>query len=200
MIDQLIVHQKVELLEVMVGWESKNKFTIKNSIGQKVYWAAEESDCCSRQFCGPVRPFGMSIKDVYGNEVIHLNRPLNCQACCFPCCLQSMEVSSPPGTVVGSIQQNWSLFKADLSIKNAAGDTVLKIEGPCCTVSCCGDVSFKLMTLDGQQVGKITKQWTGLLREAFTDADHFGITFPIDLDVKMKAVMLGACFLIVSME
>jgi hypothetical protein len=36
------------------------------------------------------------------------------------------------------------------------------------------------------------------LREAFTDADYFGITFPMDLDVKMKAVMIGACFLIVS--
>jgi hypothetical protein len=38
-----------------------------------------------------------------------------------------------------------------------------------------------------------------LLREIFTDADYFGITFPIDLDVRMKAVMLGACFLIVSL-
>jgi hypothetical protein len=48
-------------------------------------------------------------------------------------------------------------------------------------------------------VGKISKQWAGILREAFTDADYFGITFPMDLDVKLKAVMIGACFLIVSM-
>lgn len=40
---------------------------------------------------------------------------------------------------------------------------------------------------------------SGLLREAFTDADNFGIQFPMDLDVRMKAVMLGACFLIVSL-
>lgn len=43
----------------------------------------------------------------------------------------------------------------------------------------------------------ISKQWSGIAREAFTDADLFGISFPMDLDVKMKAVMLGACFLIV---
>lgn len=48
-------------------------------------------------------------------------------------------------------------------------------------------------------VGKISKQWTGLVRELFTDVDNFGIQFPLDLDVKMKAVMLGACFLIVSL-
>lgn len=48
-------------------------------------------------------------------------------------------------------------------------------------------------------VGRIGKHWTGLLKEFFTDVDNFGIQFPMDLDVKMKAVMLGACFLIVSL-
>lgn len=46
-------------------------------------------------------------------------------------------------------------------------------------------------------MGKISKQWSGLARELFTDSDYFGIKFPMDLDVKMKAVMLGACMLIV---
>jgi hypothetical protein len=50
------------------------------------------------------------------------------------------------------------------------------------------------------EVGRITKQWSGFAREAFTDADLFGVSFPMDLDVKIKAVMLGACFLIVSTE
>ena len=36
------------------------------------------------------------------------------------------------------------------------------------------------------EVGRITKQWTGLVKEAFTDADNFGINFPIDLDVKVS--------------
>lgn len=55
----------------------------------------------------------------------------------------------------------------------------------------------QLKSLDEESVvGKISKQWSGFVREAFTDADNFGIQFPLDLDVKMKAVMLGACFLI----
>ncbi|KAF4519481.1 hypothetical protein B566_EDAN010090 [Ephemera danica] len=47
-----------------------------------------------------------------------------------------------------------------------------------------------------EQVGTITKQWSGFIKESFTDADNFSVTFPKDLDVKMKAVMLGACFFI----
>lgn len=59
----------------------------------------------------------------------------------------------------------------------------------------------QILTMDEtSKIGKISKQWTGLLREAFTDSDNFGIQFPMDLDVKMKAVMIGACFLIVSTE
>ncbi len=59
--------------------------------------------------------------------------------------------------------------------------------------------SKQVLSLDeSTNVGRISKQWTGLAREAFTDADNFGISFPMDLDVKIKAVLFGACFLIVS--
>lgn len=110
-----------------------------------------------------------------------------------------MEVSSPPGTIVGTIEQEWSIFCPSFAIKNPSGETVLRIEGPFCTMTICGDVEFQIMSADGKtQVGKISKQWSGLLREMFTDTDYFGISFPMDLDVRMKAVMIGACFLIVS--
>lgn len=95
--------------------------------------------------------------------------------------------------------QEWSIFCPKFRIEDASGDTVVRIEGPFCTCSICGDVEFDVTSKDGaQKVGKITKQWSGLVREAFTDADNFGISFPMDLDVNIKAVMLGACFLIVS--
>ncbi|XP_073989540.1 phospholipid scramblase 1 isoform X4 [Rhodnius prolixus] len=196
-IDQLLIHQKVELLEAFTGFETKNKFTVKNSLGQKVFYAVEDSGCLTRCCCGPLRPFDMKILDNFKNEVIHLHRPLACQSCWFPCCLQKMEVFAPLGQLAGTVEQNWSILTPSFSVKNAAGDTILLIEGPFCTFRICGDVEFKVLALDGTTVvGKITKQWAGLLREAFTDADYFGITFPMDLDVKMKAVMLGACFLI----
>uniref|UniRef100_A0A1B6DDL0 Phospholipid scramblase n=1 Tax=Clastoptera arizonana TaxID=38151 RepID=A0A1B6DDL0_9HEMI len=196
-IDQLLVHQKVEILEALIGFETKNKFTIKNSVGQKVFYAVEDSDCCTRNCCGPIRPFGMKILDNYKNQIMYFNRPLACSSCWFPCCLQKLEVFAPVGCLIGSVEQEWSILTPQFSIKNAAGDTVLQIEGPICTFSMCGDVEFNILSRDGGTVvGKISKQWSGLLREAFTDADYFGITFPMDLDVRMKAVMLGACFLI----
>ncbi|XP_059481981.1 phospholipid scramblase 1 isoform X2 [Neocloeon triangulifer] len=200
MIDQLLVHQKVEVLEAITGFETANKFSVKNSLGQKIFDAKESSGCLTRNCCGPIRPFDMKIYDNHKNMVMHLHRPFACQSCWFPCCLQSMEVTAPPGTLVGTVEQEWSVFKPHFKVKDAAGNTVLLIRGPFCTFSFCGDVEFKVFSADGsREVGMISKQWSGIAREAFTDADLFGISFPMDLDVKMKAVMLGACFLIDAM-
>lgn len=32
---------------VLSGWETANKYQIKNSLGQQVYFAAEGKDCCN---------------------------------------------------------------------------------------------------------------------------------------------------------
>jgi hypothetical protein len=36
-INHLIVKQKVEMLEAIIGFETKNKYVIKNALGQPVY-------------------------------------------------------------------------------------------------------------------------------------------------------------------
>jgi len=52
--------------------------------------------------------------------------------------------------------------------------------------------------MSGTVVGMITKQWGGFIKENFTDADTFGVQFPVDLDIKVKALLIGASLLIVS--
>ncbi|XP_058124709.1 phospholipid scramblase 2-like [Anopheles ziemanni] len=195
-VDQLLVHQQVELLEAFTGFETANKYEIKNTLGQKVYWALEDTGCCNRMCCGTARAFDIKVLDNFQNEVLHFRRDLRCQSCCFPCCLQKLEVSAPPGTVIGTVEQKWTLLRPEFNIKDQHGQTVLIIRGPCCQCSLCGDVKFVVLSKDGTEVGKVTKQWTGFVQEHFTDADNFGINFPMDLDVRVKATMLGALFLI----
>lgn len=195
-VDQLLVQQKVELLEAFTGFETSNRYKVKNNFGQIIYKAKEDTSCCNRMCCGSNRPFDLRILDQSDREVIHLYRPYRCDSCWFPCFLQTMEVTAS-GTRCGSIDQAWSICKPIFKIRDASGNTVLRIEGPCCTFSICGDVSFDVLSKDGNtHVGRISKKWSGLAREMFTDADHFGISFPDDLDVNIKAVLLGAVFLI----
>ncbi|NXH31971.1 PLS2 scramblase, partial [Myiagra hebetior] len=196
-IDQVLIHQQLELLEIVTGFEENNKYELKNALGQRVYFAAEDNDCLTRNCCGPSRPFTIRITDNLGREVITLQRPLRCSLCCCPCCLQELEVQAPPGKTIGYVVQNWHVCLPKFTIQDEKRTDILKITGPCIVCRCCEDVNFEVKSLDETStVGKISKQWTGLVREMFTDADHFGISFPMDLDVKMKAVMIGACFLI----
>ncbi|XP_051285107.1 phospholipid scramblase 2 isoform X1 [Dicentrarchus labrax] len=196
-IDQILIHQKVELLEAFIGFETNNQYEIKNSLGQKIYKAKEKNDCCTRNCCGSLRSFDMKIKDNMDREVIRLIRPFRCVSCWCPCCLQEMEVQAPPGTTIGYVKQDWHPFLPRFSIQGANKETMMKLEGPCFACNCCGDVNFELKGKDSDKsIGRISKQWSGLLKEVFTDTDNFGIQFPLDLDVKMKAVLMGACFLI----
>lgn len=195
-IDQILIHQKVELLEAFIGFETNNQYEIKNSLGQKIYKAKEKNDCCTRNCCGSMRSFDMKIKDTMDREVIRLIRPFRCVSCWCPCCLQEMEVQAPPGTTVGYVKQDWHPCLPKFSIQGANKETLMKLEGPCFACNCCGDVNFELKSKADKTIGRISKQWSGLLKEVFTDTDNFGIQFPMDLDVKMKAVLMGACFLI----
>jgi len=197
MVDQLIIKQQMEIMEAFTGFETANKYKVMNSLGQDVFYAKEDTDCCTRQCCGPGRPFEMNILNNQMQEVLHLVRPLRCQACCFPCCLQELEVHSPPGTIIGTVEQEWSIFYPKFVIKDDRGQPILRISGPFCGCECCSDVDFILTSVaTEQEVGKISKQWSGLGKEVFTDADNFGINFPLDLDVKVKATLLGATFLL----
>ncbi|XP_028832956.1 phospholipid scramblase 1-like isoform X2 [Denticeps clupeoides] len=166
-------------------------------MGQQVYFVAEENDCCNRQVCGPLRSFIIHIQDNFGQEVIRLTRPLRCGSCCCPCCLQELEVQSPPGSPIGYVTQDWHPFLPKFTVQSATKVPALKIVGPFLDCTCCSDVNFEIKSLaEDVVVGRISKQWSGFENEMFTDADNFGLQFPVDLDVRIKAVILGACFLI----
>ncbi|XP_053456343.1 phospholipid scramblase 1-like [Nycticebus coucang] len=196
-IEMILIHQKLEVLEVITGFETNNIYEIQNSFGQRIYFATEDTPFCTRLCCGPSRPFTLRITDNMSREVITLERPLRCTSCCYPCCLQELEVQAPPGIPVGYVTQTWHPYLPKFLVQNEQREDVLKISGPCIPCSCCADVDFEVTSLDEKTVvGTITKKWSQMFREVFTDADNFAVQFPRDLDVKMKAVMLGACFLV----
>ncbi|XP_042559006.1 phospholipid scramblase 1-like isoform X1 [Clupea harengus] len=115
-------------------------------------------------------------------------------------CRVALEVQSPPGNPIGYVKQNWHPYIPKFTIQDEKRNSVLKIIGPFCDCKCFSDVNFEIKSLDETSVvGRISKQWSGYGNEMFTDADNFGVQFPMDMDVKMKATILGACFLIVSL-
>ncbi|KAG5331950.1 PLS2 scramblase, partial [Acromyrmex charruanus] len=193
-LEYLFVNQKIELLQAFTGWETKNKYVITNNRGELIFYMAEESGICWRLCVGKYRSCEFFIYDKNQHEVLRMIRPFRCDGCCCPCYLQVLEVYSG-NTLLGSVTQEWSLWRPKFYVRDASGQPVLMIKGP--LIRFCIDVIFKVKSMDEKhRVGMIRKHWSGFAREMFTVSDMFGIHFPRDLDVKIKAVLLGACILI----
>lgn len=203
-LDQLIIKQQVELLEALTGWEQRNKYRIMNNIGQQAFFAKEESTCFQRQCCANGREFTMRISDNLNREVIVVERPFKCCAGCCWCadsagCSMELTVKDGQGQLLGHVKQRSSKFKPHYMIYDANMTEIGRIRGPCCQCSCpcCGDIAFPVTDpKETTKIGEITKQWSGVVKEYFTDADTFSVTFPGDLDVRIKAVFIGAAFLV----
>ncbi|XP_038672381.1 phospholipid scramblase 2-like isoform X2 [Scyliorhinus canicula] len=197
MIEGFLIRQQLELVEALLGFEMNNKYEVKNKIGQQIYFAAESSNVCCKLICGSRRSLKIHIMDNMGTEVIRMRRPVRCTSCWCPCCLQKLEVQAPPGEPIGYIVQKWHPCLLKFVIQDENKAAVLKIRGPCCLSSCGHSINFKIKNLDeSKTIGKIAKNWSGMLTEVLTDVDNFVVDFPMTLDVRIKTTLLGACFLI----
>ncbi|XP_069476467.1 phospholipid scramblase 1-like [Ambystoma mexicanum] len=197
LLDHLAVEQKFEPIEALTGFETNNKYVIKDAEGRKVYYAAEKNWCCTRMLCGSDRSFVIKIVDTKRREVIRIHRPFKCLGGLCPFCLQELTVESPPKEVIGYCVQTWNPVVPSFTIQNEDRENILKIRGPLFLLGCCGNVTFKVKTYSsGYTIGNISKRYGGLAKEMLLDSDSFGMQFPLDLDVKMKAILIGTCFLL----
>ncbi|XP_052405323.1 phospholipid scramblase 2 [Carassius gibelio] len=198
MMDQLFVYKEQTteetLAEVCCGIKPVSRYSVKDSMGNKVFGILEDDESCERQCYGAGHPFTMNVTDHSNQEVIRMVHP----SVCTSCSSHELEVQSPPGTTIGHVRQNWHVCLPKFSLENERGETVIKIVGPCVGFTCCTDENFELVSLNEAAIdrsfGKITKPFSSRGSNA-----AFVISFPSNMDVKMKATSLGACILIDSM-
>jgi hypothetical protein len=157
LIDRLQVKQVVSLLEAFTGWDTNNKYEIQNAAGQRVYFAAEDTETCMRVCCKQGRGFTINIIDNLNQVVMKMRRDFKCCACscscfaCCDCCAHEVIVEAPAGNIIGYVKQQWSFWKASYDILDENHQTLLKIKGPCCIfdgpLSCCCDNKFNVNSL-----------------------------------------------------
>jgi len=197
-LNQIFIKQDVEMFEAIVGFETENRYKVLTGSGGLLFKADEDTNCCNRMCCGSNRSFTIWLSDNLGQRMMKLESPFRSDSCWCPCWLKCVEVQCPPGNTIGYVQQSWSLCKPAFYIQNAEKENILRIQGPCLPKwELCGDRVFQVYTADGETpCGQVTKQWSGLVKELFTDADTFGVSFPVDLDVSVKATIMASAFLI----
>ncbi|KAG8222967.1 hypothetical protein J437_LFUL000262 [Ladona fulva] len=189
-----MIQQTVELLDPAV--ESENRYVIKVPRGDTIFEVAERSSEWQRAILGSSRSFYLHVFDRSRREVLQLRRrQAACSCCLCHCCcafVQQVQVYIPPYTLLGSVTQECSLFVPTFLAKNAADDIIYKIEGPSSCIGMNMESTFKILTYDGtREVGSIMNQWNDLHLQ-----HNLRVIFPFEENSDMRAVLLGAAFLL----
>jgi len=182
-IDTLVVSQKKEFGEILTGFETRNRYVVMDTAGNELYYAVEQSSALLRWFFRALRPFTILIMDLQGKTVLRLVRP-------FRFYFHRLDIYDDKDNLLGSIQKRFSILRRIYSVLDRLGSEIFQLFGSILT-----PWTFNIMKGD-HEIGKIVKRWSGLLKEAFTDADNFGVMFPPNLEYMQKALILGAVFLI----
>jgi uncharacterized protein YxjI len=183
-ISSLVVRQQKEWGEILTGFETKNRYDVSDVSGSRLYIAAEEAgSTLLRLFLKALRPFTITVLTEDGQVVLRVMRP-------FRFYFHRAEVVDAKGQSLGVIEKRFSVLRRIYSVLDRSGEEVFQLFGPILH-----PWTFQIVN-EGVEYGKITKKWSGLLKEGMTDADNFGLMFPAEWDVKFKALFLGALFLI----
>ncbi|MCA9720712.1 MAG: hypothetical protein KC468_38980 [Myxococcales bacterium] len=184
---RLAVQQQREMLEVFTSFESSNRYVVRAADGQVALYAAESGGGAlaflTRSFLKAKRPFTMHVLRPGGGVALTLRRPWNWF-------FSELRVDDERGQPLGMIDQRFALFARRFVILGPGGEALAELHGPWFR-----PWTFRIMR-GGQELGKITKQWSGLLKEAFTDADNFGLELGPAMEPQLRTLALAATFLI----
>lgn len=172
-VGQLIIQQRYEGAELL-GFETRNKYEILDSNRNSFGFAAEQQkgvfNFLARQFLGHWRAFEIFFFDPQRRHVMTACHP-------FRFFFQRLEVQDAHGRFLGVIQQRFSLLSKRFDVKDSSGHPLFQIASPL----------WRLWTFpffrNDQQLAIVSKKWSGLLSEGFTDKDNFHVDF---LDENLK--------------
>ncbi|XP_040564512.1 phospholipid scramblase 2 [Lepeophtheirus salmonis] len=192
----LQISQKIDWIEVISPLEISNSYSFRTESNEELFIGTERSEFMGRNCCEELRALSLNVYDTEGNEVLVMKRPFNCNRCCFPCCLQRMDVFDPSGIFIGSVNQVWTLMTPKFKILDRNHTLIYEIIGPCLFSRYFRNVDFGIFLPNGySEVGKLSKQFD-LIKDIFTDADILAIRFPTDSPLEYRLILMAALFLI----
>lgn len=198
-LDHVLVKQKMERLEFLVGSSANNKYRVFDGSGQLVLYVAENSDAFERSCCGDERTFNLKLFNSDRVPVLTMTRLRedSWMECCVSNYSGPMEIFTARGGKLGSVTQVWdSMSHEYYSVRDERGREVFKVTPPRELFS--RHRKFFVTDSAGANIGEMKKQWAGAAKELFSSADNYGVSFPANMNVIHKAVLICTCIMLVS--
>lgn len=184
---RFFIKQKREWGEILTGFETSNKYAILDDGGEEIGFAAEEAGgvggFLARGFLGNARACTLHVTDRNGEIVGTGKKP-------FRFFFYEMEAWDKDRHI-GTIKRRFSILHRVFSVMDASGNEIMRLKSPFLRIW-----TFRLLVGE-EEVGRISKKWSGMMKEMFTDADNFGVEiFDEDTPDDVKKLLLVATFLV----
>ena len=184
---RMYVQQVFEMAELF-GFETRNKYRIRDENGRDLLYAAEQQKgllgFLGRQAFGHWRSFEVHFFDNARQPVMRGVHP-------FRWFFQCLELRSRDGRLIGTIERQFSILTKRFHVQDAQGRVVLKVTS----------AYWRVWTVPfirgGQEHARVAKKWSGLGSELFTDRDNFLVEYlERSLTEDERALVLAAAIYI----
>eukprot|EP01080_Neovahlkampfia_damariscottae_P005683 gene5683-9504_t len=183
--DGVAIRSIVDIKEKLYGMNVVNKYRATFTDGKKIL-CVEDSNCLGREFFGNGGCFTIHIlNEEDKKEMLTFTKNFDLY---FPS-IHVYDTSSKKKKYLGKVKQRLACFSTEFSILDEKGKEIYHLKGPVLPKS------FSILE-NGQKVGVIKDEFTGLVKEYLTDKDNFGVQFPSSATFTKKCIILGAAFLI----
>lgn len=202
----LVVERQLEMLNVFLGFEQSNRYSISNEGGETLGYIAEEPrgflSMFSRQVFRTHRPFRAIVMDASGSPILWLRRPfawINSRM--YVQRLKDWKDYTPEGEPIldtfAEVQQRWHPIrrKYDLFLRDSPRRILSLASDPQPEPAAPVDDmfnqfarvdsgflawNFSLQNQDTQSIAHIGRAFRGLGREIFTDTGRYFVRFGPD--------------------
>lgn len=166
---QLLIQQVKEWAEILTNFETRNKYQILSPNGGELGFMAEQGSgfgaTLSRLFLRTHRPMKVTVWGTDKQELIRLERP-------FHWFFSDLTVKDSSGLIIGHVYRRFGILYKKYDLVTGNGKLFARIESPIWRLW-----TFFIKDKGDREIGTISKNWGGLLKEMFTDADRFQVSF-----------------------
>ncbi|XP_029168987.1 phospholipid scramblase 1-like isoform X3 [Nylanderia fulva] len=188
-VEQLEIQQVIDLSTLLGRTERGTQYRVKVPRAETLFLAMESKMETQSRMFGWYKGFVLNVLDQCGETAFVMRKDPSWMH--VPGSRQKITVES--ANLIGSVEENFSLVGPNFTVYDAYKEPLCNIYGPnicgCCMYK---EAQFQIISVDGsRQVASLIHEWDHL------SVDYILLlTFPVETDVKLKSLLLGASFLI----
>jgi uncharacterized protein YxjI len=178
--DVLVISQKAKIIEMM------DEYRVFDDAGIEIGTIREVEQSTTKK---AVRLFSgvdqflthkLGLYDSDGQQVLMLERPAKLMR-------SRIKVSDAEGTVRGAILQDNVVGTKHFALVDGNGDRIGSIDGENWL-----SWDFAIRNNAGAEVGRITKEWAGILKEGYTTADTYVLQIEAEVSSDLRSLMFAS--------